>query len=366
MVSIFFVISGFVLSHKALRQIRREEYSQLLSTLSSSTFRRAIRLYIPTLISVMAIGLLIQAGAFTWQVKYAKGPGLVIPGWREQDPPIISSFSRQMWDCFLAFCRMANPFQWKEYFITYDLHLWTIPVEFRCSIVVFLSLLGLARTKAWIRIFTLSFMSFACLLYLDRWDVCLFLAGAVLAELSLACQEKSISPSTKVLLPILLLGWYLACQPSHDPEHTPGYRTITALTPKQIAEKARFWPTVSAIIIVFALSQSDANSMFKRPFNSAFAQYLGKISYALYLVHGPTLRSLGFYTVVKLWGFVDTTKTTGGYLVGVMGGAVVVGIAVFWISDIFWRAVDVGCVKLARWFENVCMVKHEDEKGVSA
>ncbi|KAF3936307.1 hypothetical protein ABW19_dt0208434 [Dactylella cylindrospora] len=360
MVSIFFVISGYVLSYKAITLIRRQDYAGVLSTLSSSTFRRAIRLFLPTLTSVLCIALLIQSGAFTWPSKHAKnGKNGVIPGWREQDPPILSSFTRQMRDAFWAWARMSNPFLWKEYFITYDLHLWTIPVEFRCSVLVFLSLLGLARVKAWVRMITLSAMAVACLTYLDRWDVCLFLSGAVLAEITIIRAEKDRKGSNILLLPILLAGLYLASQPSHDPGKTPGYRTITAYTPKSVSEKGRFWPSVAAILVAYALSSATPKGL-QRPFTTTFAQYLGKISYALYLVHGPVCRSLGFWSVVRLWSYTGR-NTTAGYVLGVLGGGVLVFGTVFWVSDIFWRVVDVGCVKLARWMEGVCLVKVESQ-----
>jgi hypothetical protein len=48
MVTIFFIVSGYALSYKALRQMRAAQYSALLDSLASSTFRRGMRLFIPT------------------------------------------------------------------------------------------------------------------------------------------------------------------------------------------------------------------------------------------------------------------------------------------------------------------------------
>ncbi|KAJ6264973.1 hypothetical protein Dda_1127 [Drechslerella dactyloides] len=371
MVSIFFVISGYVLSYKAVSQIRRGDHAALLSTLSSSAFRRAIRLFLPTLTSVLCVAVMIQCGAFTWQVKHAR-MGKELPGWREQDPPIIAGVWRQLRDAFWAWARMSNPFIWKEYFITYDLHLWTIPVEFRCSILVFISLLALAKARAWVRMGVLGVSAVTCLVYLDRWDVSLFLSGTVLAELTLARAERNKQNSNEVddekaaatqrtdrrdlyMFPVFLLGLYIASQPSHEPGTTPGYRTMTAYTPASVSEKGRFWPSVAAVLIVYSLSSSTGRYL-QRPFTTAFAQYLGKISYALYLVHGPVCRSLGFYSVVKLWEYTGR-ETTGGYVAGVLGGGALVVVTVFWVSDMFWRAVDIGCVRLARWVEDICSVR---------
>jgi peptidoglycan/LPS O-acetylase OafA/YrhL len=46
-VAIFLVISGFSLSFKALRLMRGDHQTNLLKTLSSSVFRRGIRLVLP-------------------------------------------------------------------------------------------------------------------------------------------------------------------------------------------------------------------------------------------------------------------------------------------------------------------------------
>lgn len=63
-VSLFFVISGYALSYKPLRLIRAGNYHEFSVTMSSMTFRRAIRLYLPTAISTFMILCLAQMGAY--------------------------------------------------------------------------------------------------------------------------------------------------------------------------------------------------------------------------------------------------------------------------------------------------------------
>jgi peptidoglycan/LPS O-acetylase OafA/YrhL len=46
MVSVFFVISGYVLSYKAIRLMRAAQYPELLGSLASSVFRRGMRLFL--------------------------------------------------------------------------------------------------------------------------------------------------------------------------------------------------------------------------------------------------------------------------------------------------------------------------------
>ena len=74
MVHIFFVISGFVLSYKPIKSIHARDMDKCFSTLSSSTFRRAFRLFGPCVVSTFIIMCLAKMG---WhKVKY--------PTWGEQ------------------------------------------------------------------------------------------------------------------------------------------------------------------------------------------------------------------------------------------------------------------------------------------
>jgi hypothetical protein len=51
MVAIFFVISGYVLSYRSLKLARQGKYVELLDSLSSSVFRRWLRLHLPVVAS---------------------------------------------------------------------------------------------------------------------------------------------------------------------------------------------------------------------------------------------------------------------------------------------------------------------------
>ena len=92
MVHVFFVISGLVLSRKPLQLARAHRYDDLHKTLSSSVFRRTIRLYLPAAFSTFLILLLIRAG------------------WSR--PPIDGEFLAQVEDWASAVFDMSKPWQW--------------------------------------------------------------------------------------------------------------------------------------------------------------------------------------------------------------------------------------------------------------
>src|ERR1700709_2610994 len=62
MVIIFFVISGYVLSYRGLQLAREGKTVQLLESLSSSVFRRWLRLHLPVIISTFVAFLLARNG----------------------------------------------------------------------------------------------------------------------------------------------------------------------------------------------------------------------------------------------------------------------------------------------------------------
>merc|ERR1712093_389135 len=65
MVHIFLIISGYVLSYKPLKQIHSQQYSALAITLSSSVFRRALRLFLPSFVTLFIMALALFLGFST-------------------------------------------------------------------------------------------------------------------------------------------------------------------------------------------------------------------------------------------------------------------------------------------------------------
>jgi peptidoglycan/LPS O-acetylase OafA/YrhL len=100
MVTTFFIISGYVLSYKALRQIRSGQYSALLDSLASSTFRRWMRLFIPTTFTTFIALLFARQG---WYRQDPLGHNLL--PWRMGE-----FFYPQFLDWWKVRVAMSNPF----------------------------------------------------------------------------------------------------------------------------------------------------------------------------------------------------------------------------------------------------------------
>jgi peptidoglycan/LPS O-acetylase OafA/YrhL len=139
-------------------------------------------------------------------------------------------------------------------------------------------------------------------------------------------------------------------QPDEDFAETPGWGFLSLLIPKWFSDKYRYWQCVGSILLVLATNHSKT---LQRPFNTAFVQYFGKISYAIYLVHGPVLHVVGY--TIEPWAWSITGhETKGQYIAGFILGSILVVPATVWAADLFWRAFDAPTVRFARWLENKC------------
>lgn len=127
MVAIFFVLSGYALSYKPVKQMRNGETDTLVQTLSSSVFRRAIRLYLPCFASTLLIVLSLRLGLYEWTRTIANDP-VRLPASREIHFPRTKTTSEQMLNWARTMLVFINPFNPVR--LALDTHLWTIPIEF--------------------------------------------------------------------------------------------------------------------------------------------------------------------------------------------------------------------------------------------
>jgi len=390
MVTIFFVISGYVLSYKSLRHIQdRTAPHKLPRILASSTFRRAIRLYLPAATLVLICGFVAWAGGFrsASAVRQAK-PSLLAEG-SEHTPPQFDSFPVQMGDALQKVWIMSNFWQWDVVIGPgiYDGHLWTIPVELRCSMVLFLTLIATSHLRQKVR-FSYVLLFIAYCVATERRDIMLFLCGMLMAEIDLLYRAIDASngrqPSRwnlrKVLSPALfLLGLFLAGLPSSGGPETPGYRTLVAMTSRFpsgggfLDKPGSIIECAGAVLIVWSVTIATSTSSLTSLFMSVPAQYLGSISFALYLVHGCVLRSLHYSIMpwlVKIIhafntrneaGELSSRGTTAGFVIAWLIGLVAILPVTLWAADLFWRGVDETCIAFARWLEQRCVEQHGDD-----
>lgn len=443
-VTTFFVISGYVLSTRCLRQIYKKD-PNILSSLSGAIIRRPFRLYLPIMAVSAFLAVLVQlpgAGVYFYAHDPVTNGGV---------PPIAPTASGQFLHWLNSVSMLVYPF--RSYLLRGDRRppghmveyigpLWTIPTEFKGSIVVFCLLLAFSRARwRWLRMGVVFFMGVVWQAMRLDFDIGLFCAGMLLAELHLAVpvakwiaqyQQKNGQWRRTggfalhvlhhvVATAAFLFAVHLLCFPEKLPELAPGFRTLSAWTPPLYAGGGAsaiqwFWISVGAALLVASLvfapavrmpSQrmipSDARPLpvderqppkplpaarpswdemplLQWPFTTRFAQYLGTVSYSLYLMHecvdhniGTHWSNLGYV----MWRAWDSQLVTGmtpdefdafdadwksSYRPVVFKGWVVNTIALIWVSDIVTRIVDLPSIKLTRKVSSWIEVPNEEEK----
>lgn len=147
---------------------------------------------------------------------------------------------------------------------------------------------------------------------------------------------------------IIVISLYLMSMPDVNPELAPGWANLTSMIPSWwVGERYRFWQSISAVLFIWAVGHCPSWQSF---YNSDVVQYFGKLSYALYLVHGPVLHCIGYQIQKMTWGItgVEGHAYNFGF---VMSGFFIMPITI-WIADMFWRGVDIPTVKFAKWVES--------------
>jgi peptidoglycan/LPS O-acetylase OafA/YrhL len=236
------------------------------------------------------------------------------------------------------------------------------PNEWIGSMVVFSTVLGIARVKTWAKVSILFGLIYWCH-FNARWESATFLSGILLAELSFQRPKYIKHPLMRDHLAprifwtfLFLFGIYVGSHPQLEPEIAPGYRTLMSYTPSWYKNdkehpatnpRTVFWLAFGGPLIIFALEHAK---FLQDMFTTRFAQYLGEISFSLYMLHFQIMCTMGHWLVPKCMDL------TGGWANGQFGFVSAMALAIvillpvtFWASDVFSRLVDAKCVRFAKW-----------------
>ena len=359
-VPVFLVVSGYVMSIKPLRMIHGDRKENLLETMISSIFRRAVRLFTPPLISSFLVMISVRLDMFSF-------PYEEMPGHIPHHPQTMPNFPSQLIDWMqFVFKDLTVPWTWRAQPSIYGNHLWTTPLQFRCSMVLFLVIIGLASCRRRVRQSILAVIFLYCFCF-GRWDVALYLSGMFMAEHDMELQEASVrllstgnsssesfsSKKTSGLKLqilwglVLFAGCYLSSFPrAWDGVDSPyGYKCLFIVTANY-----RYWHSIAAVMLIWCLSNSKAA---QRPFTTSLARYLGKISFSVYIVHEPLLHTVGFRVVKLAWNLTGQA-TSFQYGLGFGIAFSFTSLVLLWVADVFHRAVDEPSANLARWLEKKC------------
>lgn len=440
-VAVFFMISGYVLTIKTLNLIYKggpQNNERILSTLCGSVFRRPFRLFVPAVLTTFFIA------AFNAQF-----------GIFQRALPDLPEGTSQMAHWYSETLKMMNIFnlhkhRYSTHMPVYNYHLWTIPIELKNSILVFMLLLAFSKVKRWVHLLGVFGVGWTVLFTQGDIDAALFCAGLILAEVTLIFppdgrqghhhatstsnantnlegprQSTFLSQTSGKLywtrqfitISAAILGMHLMGYPLKLNVQAGGFKTISDWTP------APFYPAegsvplgqtvwsigVGSVLFItastycaplylpphlskwipsgnaflrnkrqdhngrmsFAAETSVRDTPFLQiPFVTRFAQYLGWVSYSLYLSHGPVMTAFGlrwYYAAVpphdvgmelskqleasgQLVAAAEAAKFAwDAYLSAFIWITIPQIIVLFWVSDVVARAIDAPIVNMTRW-----------------
>ncbi|KAI6247395.1 O-acetyltransferase PaAT-1 [Erysiphe necator] len=357
-VTIFFVISGYVLSAKPLSYIQSAEYLKLQDNIGSALFRRWLRLYIPVICTTFIY-------MTSWHLF----------GIWTASPEHKKTYAEELWNYYIEFKNFSFVFRGSgNDWLTYNFHVWSIPVEFRGSIIIYTVLAAFSRCTVSARLWCTVGLIFYFMYITDGAHYAMFLTGMILCDLDLLSLKGNLpnffhifSPHKKVICyTLFIIGIYLGGVPSFKQEYeilqeSPGWRWLSVFKPQAVFDYKWFYLYWASLFMVFTIPRI---STLKRFFEWRFCQYLGKISFAFYLVHGPVLWILG-----------DRLYVAAGWSREVHGGALPGWINLFplskagplglelsfllphiiilpvtlWLAEIVTRYIDEPSVRFSQW-----------------
>jgi hypothetical protein len=189
-VTIFFAISGYVLSYKPLKLLHAHNMDAY-RCIASSVFRRGFRLFLPAIGTILLLAVLTQLRVF----EAGRAIHLELNGLsREPAPPLSPSLVAQMknalWDCYLLVATSIPGAHAEGDIFSYDKHVWTLPVEFKSSMALFILLMGTSiLTSLWRLVVHVSVLLYC--LYIGKHDTALFVGGMVMAEVDLLQAQNA-------------------------------------------------------------------------------------------------------------------------------------------------------------------------------
>lgn len=277
----------------------------------------------------------------------------------EEHPIIHPHIFKALANFTVVYGEWANPFNFGHYHPRYDPHTWTIPKELRGSMVLYTFLLGTANLRTHWRLGAATVLGLFSLT-LGHWDMGVFVGGMMLAELDLLRSSDlnetwsrysvglSLKKSRAMRWLAIFVSLYFLSYPDAAAEYTPGFQMLSGMVPRWYppGSKWMWYQAIGAVILIPCVLRSPT---LRKLLEGQVAQYLGKISFSFYLVHGPVLHSLGFWIMPLL--FRDFGRPLGF----IMGWFMLLSVTLY-LSGLFYRKIDLWSMTVGRRLERALVV----------
>lgn len=135
-VMLFFVISGYVVPRRLASLLNEGRKEEFIEALHSAMIRRPVRLFMPVIMSTLFLTLF-------WHIT-----GITVP-W----PRLKETIFHEVWNWIQDISVFLYFFKTGYLYTYYNTHTWTLPVEFRGSMILFVFLLVVSGLKVKARVY---------------------------------------------------------------------------------------------------------------------------------------------------------------------------------------------------------------------
>jgi peptidoglycan/LPS O-acetylase OafA/YrhL len=243
---------------------------------------------------------------------------------------------------------------------------------------LFLLVAMVAHIRREIRVYVIIPWCYLFWTYYRNFDTPLFLSGYFLAELHANLETVPLLPVSpfptfklkshrSVLIKtmhtiawsiVAFLGLWLLSFPTADGANTFGYVTLcNILHQYSYFQKRVAWQSFGASILCLALLYLPRA---QRWLSLPLFQYLGRISFSLYLMHGLVIRTMGHRLILEGWNHFNEDAHTERMFLNVMVFVFAILPSTIWLSDIFWRGVEAPATNFVRYLEGLVLAKEEE------
>lgn len=322
-VTLFFVLSGFVLSVKFFG-------SKDTSILTSSALRRYSRLMFPALGSIVITYFILRFGlSYVRTTQSITGSGWLGTLWNFP----ISFFGAVWQGIYTIFFGDFNTNT------SYNFNLWTMHYELFGSFIVFMVMAIFGKLKnRWIVYIALS-IAFIQTFYLA------FILGLVIADIWNNYEWIKNHINEKVCWPLLPFGLFLFA--FYIPPNNNGIYSHLVIPAFGAVVSATFYQTIGAVIIILSVMQLR---LLTRLFETKPLQFLGINSFALYVIHLAFLGSIAsFLFNVLIWRI----GYAGAFLVSFFITVPITLVA----ARFYTMYVDNPAISLSKFFGNAILTR---------
>ncbi|KAI0594220.1 acyltransferase family-domain-containing protein [Biscogniauxia sp. FL1348] len=366
-VSIFAFVTGYVCALKPIKLYRQNNQEAAFNSIAKSALRRVPRLVIPCGLATVIIWVMAQLGMFLvgkqsdcWWCDMT-GP--------DRSPNILEALKSLVFNIVNTWTHGAN---------AYDGNQWTLLPLLRGSMQVYTFIVATAYIQPRYRMIASMVMYFYFYIAGDAAFGMQFFWGVFLCDVQnhpSAIEWLTNRPNmSRILATIfLVLGLYVASYPEQHPEWATWslhqFQVLKQIVPEK-AEFPRYGSGIGLQLITIGLHFSPG---IRDVLSSKPLLWLGKQSFAVYLLHGPLLRSVLCWMVYGIHLPPDITNDQGqtvpGKLIFPSGWRLLISLP-FWIplnygAAMLWTGyVDPWCAKLTEKIVGYIMLERDEKDAL--